>query len=482
MGVDKLFLVLAVTSVCCTLLLVGKVLSREVSEPSWRAPQHDEKNAEDRKHSRTRIPIHGDVVPLRALRWQEQPFADFPEYRVSSMDHLIAEVGGIFDVTGKGDVTVSARSKNVSFEYPCFNDLPARKFENNKEPNVLLFVPWKQITYMSQDPLDMCPVGCELTNNPLDIPLADGYVVDTLGAMVNEPYNWLKNPLKRHLIAFNTENIRGRRKELAQAYGVRYLAKPWSEAFWSYFDVVISYQSLSMVHYPFYQWANCREDMLTQQRTRSLSKAQDAPVLFFARNCDQVAHPRQRFVKKLMQYIPVTSVGRCLNNRAQTAVVSCQRIQGNRRGCLISSYAFYLSIENSISLDYVTEKLYEPLMVGTIPIYLGAPNVENFLPTSHCAILATDFPTVKALAHYLRCVLRTPRIYHHYINWRERPLFRSFVDMQRMYPPLCQACMMIRGNSSRLKDPSYQEPKVRAGVFAENYRSQKPFEECLLVE
>ena len=36
--------------------------------------------------------------------------------------------------------------------------------------------------------------------------------------------------------------------------------------------------------------------------------------------------------------------------------------------------------ENSISADYVTEKLFDAFAGGCVPIYLGAPNIEAFLP------------------------------------------------------------------------------------------------------
>jgi hypothetical protein len=110
---------------------------------------------------------------------------------------------------------------------------------------------------------------------------------------------------------------------------------------------------------------------------------------------------------------------------------------------LIAAYPFYLAIENSISLDYVSEKVYEPLLVGTIPIYLGAPNIEDFLPTAHSAILATDFASIKELAAYVLCVLRTPSVYDYYVNWKSRPLLPSFEALHQRFAPLCHACVEI---------------------------------------
>lgn len=36
--------------------------------------------------------------------------------------------------------------------------------------------------------------------------------------------------------------------------------------------------------------------------------------------------------------------------------------------------------ENSIATDYVTEKLYDAFVAGCVPLYYGAPNIEDLLP------------------------------------------------------------------------------------------------------
>lgn len=43
---------------------------------------------------------------------------------------------------------------------------------------------------------------------------------------------------------------------------------------------------------------------------------------------------------------------------------------------LIAKYKFAIAIENAICEDYVTEKLWRPLHVGTIPIVLGSPRIK----------------------------------------------------------------------------------------------------------
>ena len=82
----------------------------------------------------------------------------------------------------------------------------------------------------------------------------------------------------------------------------------------------------------------------------------------------------------------------------------------------ISLYRFTLALENSMAPDYVTEKFFQPLMVGSVPIYRGAPNVAQFAPAPHSYIDATDFSGPAALAEFLSEM--TDAEYLSYHSWR----------------------------------------------------------------
>lgn len=42
----------------------------------------------------------------------------------------------------------------------------------------------------------------------------------------------------------------------------------------------------------------------------------------------------------------------------------------------VAKYKFTIAIENAICDDYITEKLWRPLIAGSVPIYLGSPSIE----------------------------------------------------------------------------------------------------------
>jgi hypothetical protein len=66
----------------------------------------------------------------------------------------------------------------------------------------------------------------------------------------------------------------------------------------------------------------------------------------------------------------------------------------------LSRYKFALSFENTVMPGYITEKIFDCFFVGTIPIYLGAPDVVEYIPKS-CFIDMRDFGDYTGLHTYL---------------------------------------------------------------------------------
>eukprot|EP00922_Rhytidocystis_sp_ex-Travisia-forbesii_P056910 GHVS01084226.1.p1 GENE.GHVS01084226.1~~GHVS01084226.1.p1 ORF type:complete len:519 (+),score=16.00 GHVS01084226.1:174-1730(+) len=89
---------------------------------------------------------------------------------------------------------------------------------------------------------------------------------------------------------------------------------------------------------------------------------------------------------------------------------------------VMGQYKLHLAFENGNSDDYVTEKLYSALAAGTIPVYLGARNVELLVPDKTCIINVNDFQSTEELGRYLQKVVSNKTTFDFHQEWRKRGL------------------------------------------------------------
>ena len=69
----------------------------------------------------------------------------------------------------------------------------------------------------------------------------------------------------------------------------------------------------------------------------------------------------------------------------------------------LSQYTFSITYENMVLEGWINEKLFDAMLVGTIPIYLGAPDISNWVP-EECFIdqrRFADYAELRAFLHSL---------------------------------------------------------------------------------
>lgn len=141
-----------------------------------------------------------------------------------------------------------------------------------------------------------------------------------------------------------------------------------------------------------------------------------APIAYVQSGCETPSE-RDKFVMELMKYISVDSYGECLHNRdLPNEIRGSEKLDHREYLYLLAKYKYVIAAENAICDDYVTEKLWKPLQVGAVPIYLGAPNIEEYLPNPNSAILVKDFSSAKDLAEYIQKLNKDDALYKTYLG------------------------------------------------------------------
>ncbi|XP_058480777.1 4-galactosyl-N-acetylglucosaminide 3-alpha-L-fucosyltransferase 9-like [Solea solea] len=93
---------------------------------------------------------------------------------------------------------------------------------------------------------------------------------------------------------------------------------------------------------------------------------------------------------------------------------------------IVSRCKFYLAFENSVHKDYISDKLYRPMVLGALPVTLGPTrqNYEDHVP-GDSFIHVDDFPTAKQLADRLLYLHRNDTEYMKYFEWTKKYKIKS---------------------------------------------------------
>jgi|GEM_PF-523326 len=111
---------------------------------------------------------------------------------------------------------------------------------------------------------------------------------------------------------------------------------------------------------------------------------------------------RERFCRALAQYRAIDCPGSSLRNMPAIDDGSAYG-KWDRKRAFLANYRFTIAFENSSAPGYQTEKILDPMMAGSIPIYRGNPGIaEHFNPRSFIDAQAILPPPCRTLDRLLR--------------------------------------------------------------------------------
>ncbi|KAH9507392.1 hypothetical protein Btru_057986 [Bulinus truncatus] len=165
-----------------------------------------------------------------------------------------------------------------------------------------------------------------------------------------------------------------------------------------------------------------------QERWRKQFANKTKMVAWFVSHCDTDSQ-REKYVKQLSKFISVDIYGKC-------GPLKCE----DRTACLEllnRDYKFYLSFENSLCVDYVTEKLLNVFNLNSIvPVVRGGANYDHLFPADS-VINVKDFSSPKKLAEYLKQLANNEEEFVKRLQW----VWQYEVHGPKL--PLCHLCQAI---------------------------------------
>eukprot|EP00934_Nitzschia_sp_Nitz4_P000854 Nitzschia sp. Nitz4//scaffold151_size53849//13729//14910//NITZ4_006716-RA/size53849-processed-gene-0.56-mRNA-1//1//CDS//3329537123//854//frame0 len=179
-----------------------------------------------------------------------------------------------------------------------------------------------------------------------------------------------------------------------------------------------SYNWRSPLLKPYFEWVNFNGRLNIQNPPVRWNETIDGAT-FIARNCNS-RNNREQVIRDLMEAgIRVDSLSSCLHNFDPP--------QKKEKLAMMQPYKLNLAFENGNVVDYVTEKVYQALASGVVPVYLGAPNIDLYVP-DNSIINAGLFNSTKALAEHLKQVMQNETLFNSYQAWRSKPLPEWFLQ------------------------------------------------------
>ena len=182
-----------------------------------------------------------------------------------------------------------------------------------------------------------------------------------------------------------------------------------------------------------------RYKLETKSRSVNYAAGKDRIAAWFVSNCNSLSD-RSAFVKKLQQYMHVDIYGAC-------GRLKCPRSKEQYcREMVQQKYKFYLSLENSLCLDYITEKFYNMMNYNVVPIVMSLHGSHAKMAPPHSYINAAAFPTVKELAQYLIMLDKNDTLYNEYFWWK--PYFNVRNNEDDFNKGMCNLCAALHRNHS----------------------------------
>ena len=182
-----------------------------------------------------------------------------------------------------------------------------------------------------------------------------------------------------------------------------------------YFNWTMTYKLDSDIVLPYLFYRKVKKEELSNTTTKvNYAATKKHKIAWLVSNCNFGF--RMEFAHLLDKYVDVHVGGNCRDDFPKNVI--CSRYCDQQE---IRNYKFFLSFENGMCTDYISEKYWRYLELGLVPIVLGGANYSNprlAIPGSF--IDASKFDSVQELANYINYLDKNDKEYNKYFEWKEK--------------------------------------------------------------
>ncbi|EFA81377.1 hypothetical protein PPL_05361 [Heterostelium album PN500] len=332
--------------------------------------------------------------------------------------------------------------------------------------------PYKTPNYLGQTyTKPSCPKQCEFSGDKAKQDEADAVVFEAqpLGqfgyAYLKDLPDFPQKQVDQYYVNFGFEHE-------------HYFPLQFEPGYLSNIDVNMTFRQTSQVYITFTcSWGQMDHGSIDNFKNAPVKpfKEKIKGVGFMSSNCvGGGAIYRTQYIKNMMQLMVVDGLGECLHTKDldkedQKAVFADLGESMKIKEKVLGRYLFSLSFENNNITDYVTEKVYSLLMSGSIPIYMGADNIDEYVPEKSI-IKTSDFKSPADLVKYLLYLSENEEEYNKYFEWKNKPYpaaFKEKYDRCVFYSGECNLCTHIHKIYDEVKSKENPGHRIHFGEPAE---------------
>ena len=183
---------------------------------------------------------------------------------------------------------------------------------------------------------------------------------------------------------------------------------------------------------------------------------------------------REEYIKQLGKYIKIDVYGWCNGDDNQNQLrCEVNELLSSTPECydmLESKYKFYLSFENSICPDYVTEKFFQIMAHDMVPVVYGGANYSRIAP-AHSYINALNYKP-KELAAYLKTLASNEALYNEYFWWKDDYVVEvGLAHMVRN--SFCELCRKLNDRDQQVKIYASLSPQWDSSVLCQRPKNRR---------